>query len=222
MILLKHLISEHFSFPNDDIGSDFDEMRDAVRSEWLSGQKHQSWRLVPKRLLNAVWLTYAKYGRVNEEGLEKIWEIIKENAIKIILNSEIRHGLLDDEFFNVQDGEEVPEEVLNRWAEFVSDQSLRSGFSRSDADASLPQGYCRYSDEHNRLFKLLEACYNSETPETRIITIDTLINFVHGIGYMAAWFVEGGKASLTSLRDTDVKGIHLKGKLSEKGKNNPQ
>lgn len=213
MIKLRNLVE--IMFGDSEIHHDMEKVMERVKEEWRSGQKHQSWRLVPKRLLNVVWNTYIKYGRVHEKGLEKIWEIVKECTLKIIFNSEIHHGIWDDVFFNVEGGEKIPEKVLNKWAIFISDRSKHGNFSRSDVDATLPSGYGRYSDKHNQLFKLLETAYNAETSEKRLLAIDQILNFVHGIGYMADWFVEGGESSLSNIRDQDIKGIHLKGKLSE-------
>lgn len=213
MFKLRHLVET--TFPSGEIHDDMEETMNLVRKEWQSKQKHQSWRLVPKRLLDLVWLSCVKYGRVNERGLEKIWEIIKENALKIILNSEIRHGLWDEDFFGVEEGDEVPEKILDRWYLFTSDRSSSTGFSRSDADAALAHGYSRYSDQHNHLFKYLEKGYKASTPEEKLLAIDQILNFIHGIGYMSKWFVEGGVDSLIDLRDKDVKGIRLAGRLTE-------
>ena len=209
MILLRNLILETHT---DLIYRDFEEIQSKVAEEFHSGQTYQSWHLVPARLLKLTWLTFVKYGRVNEKALDKIWDITKENAIKILINSDIKEGHAAPMFFYKDDYEEITEEEWDRWFRFVSDKS-GSKYVRNFGEV---EGNARYSDRGRDLFKLLNTAYSKvDNPEEHLIAIDHILNFVHGLGDMAKWFVEGGWQSLEDLSNAPVKGIHLTGQLTE-------
>lgn len=212
IIKLKSLINESL----DSALQKYYDVREKMEQEWFSGTPHQSWRLVPKKLLSLVWLKFIKYGRVDEKGLDKIWEIIEENCIKIFINSNIRDG--DDLFlFNTENDkyDEVTEEEWTKFFNFISDRSGPKTWGRG-GDMDVEDGHARYSDSSKSLMKLVNAVDKTKTPEEKLIAIDQILNFVHGIGDMAKWFVEGGWQSLQDLNDREVKGIHLKGRLTER------
>lgn len=192
---------------------DYYRIKDQMNDEFGSGQKYQSWRLVPKKLLDLTWMTFVKYGRVNEKALEKIWDIIRENVIKIAINSDIRDGR-DVDIFGKEAYAEVTEEEWKRFFNFISDRGKSRGYGRG-GDWDVEKGHARYSDSSNSLFKLAEKAEHAGTPEEKLLAIDQILNFIHGIGYMADWFVEGGVSSLVDLRDREVKGIQLQGQLRE-------
>lgn len=210
-IKLKSLLPESFSH---DFSDEYEKISDKMRDEWYSGQKHQSWRLVPKRLLELVWMKFIKYGRVDDRGLDKIWEIIRENIIKLTINSNIQSGNNLD-IFDKEKYSDVSAEEWKRFANFISDRSGPKKYGRG-GDMGVEDGFARYSDCHNGLTRLADKVDNATTSEEKLIAIDQILNFVHGIGGMAGWFVEGGWKSLMDLNDKDIKGIHLKGKLSER------
>jgi MoaA/NifB/PqqE/SkfB family radical SAM enzyme len=203
MIKLADIIYE--SIGDRDFEHDYYEIRDEVENEWQRGQKHQSWRLIPARDLIIVWNTYAKYGRVNEEKLDKIWDIIKECAIKIMLNSDWwNHGM--EELFGKDSYDELTRDDFDRFATFMSDRS-GSQLWRGSGDGHGGMG--RYSDVAKHLYNLLMKGYSANIPEEKLFAIDQILNVVHGSGAMAKWFVEGGVMTLNKLRDFDVKGIVL-------------
>ncbi len=192
---------------------DYYRVKEQMENEWNSGQKHQSWRLVPANLLKLTWLTFAKYGRVNEKALDKIWEIVSENVIKISINSDIRDGR-DMDIFGKDEYDEITEEEWNRFFNFISDRSGPKKYGRG-GDMNVEDGHARYSDSASGLFKLAEKAEQAETPEEKLVAVDRILNFVHGIGDMAVWFVEGGWQTLEDLSNAPVKGINLQGKLTE-------
>lgn len=208
MIKLRFLLESQDSFIDT-----YYRVKEEMEAEWSSGQKYQSWRLIPKRLLYLTWMTFAKYGRVNERALDKIWDILHENIIKISINSNIRDGH-DLDIFNAENYDEVSEEEWIRFFNFISDQGEQAKFRRG-GDLNVDKGYARYSDSSAALMRMADKVESATTPEDRLIAIDQILNFIHGIGPMAKWFVEGGTQSLIDLQDMDPKGIHLKGKLSE-------
>src|ERR1035437_859175 len=107
MIKLKDLIKESIEIDTGSIENDYSDIRTEMQQEFQSGQKYQSWRLIPSRELLLIWATFAKFGRVDEDKLYKIWEIIKESVLKIVINTEVWHGN-DTEFFEVDSYDEIP------------------------------------------------------------------------------------------------------------------
>ena len=214
MIKLKSLIKEYIDTGGKD--DDYIDVRTEMQQEFESGQKYQSWKLVPARDLLLIWAKFAKFGRVEEEEILKIWNMVKETALKIIINSEVWNGN-DTDFFGVDSYEKIPEREENRHAIFISDRSGNK-YVRNWAEV---EGNARYSDAYQALFKLLVKAYKSKTPEELLMGIDTILNFVHGLGPMARWFVEGGVDTLGKIRDFEAQGIRLSGKLSE-AKTNPR
>lgn len=211
MIKLKAILLE--SINDEDFIDKYYRIKEEMEEEWFSGNKHQSWKFIPKKLLDLVWLKFVKYGRVDERGLDKIWEILEECIIKLGINSDIGEGH-DLSLFGVDEYSEVTENQWKKFFNFISDQGDRVGYGRG-GDWDVKKGHARYSDRVKSLFKLAEKVDHSSTPEEKIMYIDQILNFVHGIGGMAKWFVEGGDMSLVDLSNKNVKGIHLNGKLSE-------
>ena len=210
MIKLKDLITIKESYVKDDLPSEYSDIKMEMEQEFLSGQKYQSWKLVPARDFIILWATFSKYGRIDEDKLDKVWEIVKENVIKIAINTSVWQGE-DPEFFGGKEKyDDVTRDEWERYAYFISDRS-NNQWIRNLGEV---EGNARYSDAYQSLFKLLEKCYKSNTPEELLINIDTILNFVHGLGKMAKWFVEGGTSTLDKVRDLQVKGIHLKGKIN--------
>ncbi len=199
--------------PRFDVGSlshDIDRVSETNQNEFDMGQKHQTWNLLPSKELVLLWATFAKYGRVDEKRLLKLFSMLSELVIKISLNTDVWRG--HNAGFFYKDGfEEISDEENERFAWFISDRS-GNNWIRNTGERG---GNARYSDQSDRLYKLLEKCYNSDTPEELLINMDLILNFVHGMGNMAKWFVEGGADTLDKIRDLQIKGIHLIGKLSE-------
>jgi len=200
------------SIADRELEHDLNQLQDELHNEWYGGQKHQSWKLVPARDLLITWNTFAKYGRVDEKKLDMIWNIVKSCVIKILLNSDISNGS-NPEFFGHDTYDDITKEDWDRWATFISDNS-GTNWGRGSLDWG-GNGMGRYTDVGRHLFKLLDEAYKADTPENKLIAIDRILNFVHGSEAMAKWFVEGGTNTLNKIRDFEVKGIHLTGKLFE-------
>lgn len=189
------------------------DVLDDVKSEFQSGQKHQSWKLVPARDIKLLWAKFSKYGRVDEELMEKIWSILRVTVLKILINSDIKDGNLADSFFEKDDYKEITEEEWERWFMFISD---RSGSNRIRNTGEMGTGgNGRYSDRDKTLYKYADEADKETNSEQKIIKIDRLLNFIHGLGSMAHWFVEGGESTLDSIRDYSAKGIVNTGTISE-------
>src|SRR5208282_1335872 len=82
--------------------------------------------LVSAKDLLLLWATFTKYGRVDEKKLDIVWEIVKENVIKICVNTEVWQGS-EPEFFYKDKYDDVTEEEWKRHAYFISDRSWRPG-----------------------------------------------------------------------------------------------
>lgn len=209
MIKLKSLIKE--SYVSGTWEDEYFEIKDEMKKEFDAGQIYQTWKLIPARDLLIIWATFTKYGRVDENKLNKVWEIVKENVMKIGVNTDVWNGE-DPMFFDKDEYDEITPEEMKRHALFISDRS-NNQWIRNSGEV---EGNARYSDAYRSLFKLLEKCYSASTADELLMSIDTILNFVHGLGHMAKWFVEGGIDTLNKIRDFQAKGINLQGKLSEK------
>jgi hypothetical protein len=199
--------------PKFDPGSlshDIDRIRETNQNEFDMGQKHQTWNLLPARDVVLLWATFAKYGRVDDKKILKLFGMLSDLVIKLCLNTDVWQGN-DPIFFGKDSFDEITDEENEMFAWFISDLS-KNNWIRNTGERG---GNARYSDQSDRLYKLLEKCYNSETPEELLVNMDLILNFVHGMGHMAKWFVEGGTNTLDKIRDFQVKGIHLAGKLAE-------
>jgi 8-oxo-dGTP pyrophosphatase MutT (NUDIX family) len=181
---------------------DFFSIKYEMQLEFQTGKKHQNWRLIPARELLSLWMTFGKYKRVDEDKLYKIWEIVKENVIKIIINTEEWRDE-STEFFGVEDRDQITDKLRKKHAWFISDLSKNKWIRNSGEEG----GNARYSDQYQTLYKLLNKCYSLTTSEGLLVGIDTILNFVHGLGPMAHWFVEGGTTTLDRIKNFQAKGI---------------
>lgn len=219
---------------------DYLRIREDVEDEWRSGKRHQSWRLVPKAKLIRLYQENGKYGRINERLLLDVWTILQECALKVIINSEVRHG--DDWPFGEEPELEKrmptkqepeaqlslfapqpkiersralsPKEVSRlkdrtwaRWFMFVSDLS-NNPYVRNFGEV---KGNARYSDASTSLVSLVKRAYGATTPEDQFLAVDRLLNFAHGLGNMAKWFVEGGTSTLDQIANFAPNGITAAG-----------
>lgn len=221
----------------DSLEDDYYRVREDVQDEWLSGKRHQSWTLVPKAKLVRLYQENGKYGRINENILLDIWGILHDAAIKVIINSETKdhdswpYDIEPDlrkpvkaqkadtsqgEFGFNDPRKEIEQEEIegdelekrkdrewSRWFLFVSDLSN----SRSIRNFGEVKGNARYSDQSNRLTTLLRAAYSAKELGEKLMAIDRILNFAHGLGNMAKWFVEGGVSTLDQIADFAPKGI---------------
>jgi len=192
---------------------DFTDVEEDVRQEFQSGQKHQSWKLVPARDLKLVWAKFVKYSRVDDKLLEKIWSILRTTIIKILINSDIKDGNAAASFFEKDEYKDITEEEWDRWFVFISDKSGSNRFRNTGEMESGGNG--RYSDRSRTLYKIAVGVESEREPEKKIIKMDQLLNFIHGLGSMSRWFVEGGDSTLNDIRDYQAKGIHNLGTIGE-------
>lgn len=174
---------------------DYASVYGKFRAEFLNhmdGEVH--WKLVPASLLKNTWYTFVKYGRANKTDVMKIWDIVKDNALKIIIAGKAA-DYEDPEFFMVSS-------MTDPWAEASRNKLL---------------GYMKYifTFQYDRLISLLKSVYTADTPEELLYGIDRILNFTHDRGEMASYFVEGGKKTLNDIFEYKAKGIHLVGRLFE-------
>ena len=194
-----------------DLMVDFEDLSSEFSEEYSRGENpRQSWKLVPADLLKKVWMEYGKYGRVDEDGINRIWDILKKSAVKVLINSALKDGewvtLLGD-YDSYQD---VPDEEWTRFFNFISDQS------GSDVVRNMREidtgGNGRYSDASQLLKTLVSAAYRVDNdPEKLLGAIDRILNFAHGLGNMAKWFVQGGVHTLDEIADYAPKGATMGG-----------
>jgi hypothetical protein len=226
-------------FESQEFYDDYERVREQVVEEWYRGQQHQSWTLIPKAKLIRMYQEYGKYGRINENALLDALAIVRDCAIKIIINSETKdnddwpYGDEPDLYLPPKDktipgqgefglddprdnsGRPMPtsqvdrlrDRAWTRWFLFVSDLS-NNPWIRNTGEV---KGNARYSDGSRSLVRFLEATYTASTPEAQMMALDRMLNFVHGLGNMAKWFVEGGVATLNQIADFAPQGATLSG-----------
>lgn len=225
----------------DSLYDDYQRVKNVVLEEWLSNKEHQSWRLVPKSKLIRLYNEHGKYGRIHENILLDIWSILHDCVLKVIINSETRYYddwpfdcepdltkprpvkkvdvnqlefnledprvELDPEELDQDTVERMRNKAWGRWYLFTSDLS-GSTLIRSFGEM---KGNARYSDQSRRLYQLLAAAYLSATMTEKFLAIDRLLNFSHGLGNMAKWFVEGGNDTLNRISEFAPQGITAAG-----------
>ena len=214
---------------------DYSRVREEVENEWLARKRHQTWRLVPKAPLVRLYNEYGKYGRINESILLNVRTILHDAAIKVIINSETHdherwpygqepmltaapksRQMANQSEFDLGDPRDeeprdLPEKQIeklrdkewDRWFLFVSDLS-NSPYIRNFGEV---KGNARYSDCSRNLYQLLRASYSADTPESQFVAMDRLLNFAHGLGNMAKWFVEGGVSTLDQIANFAPQGV---------------
>ena len=73
-INLRQLINECLTeiFKESEYFQDYENLMTKSSQEYYSHKK-QSWKLIPKEMLINIWATYVKFGRIDENKLDKIW-----------------------------------------------------------------------------------------------------------------------------------------------------
>ena len=167
----------------------------------------QPWLLVPKFKLLRLYREHGKYGRIDEDLLADVWSILSECVLKVLSNSDVKHDVTSSEFFGVRSYHDITPEVRKRWFHFVSDCADRH--APRDAMEVGTGGAARYSDQSRRLGELLSQAYSAERqgPAQLLLAMDRILNFSHGMGRMARWFVEGGTATLDEIARFEPAGI---------------
>lgn len=191
----------------DPVREDIYRIEEGVCDEWNRGCVYQSWRLIPQNIVIPMYKQYAKYGRTDEKSLDLCIEILKENTIKITMNTEIQYGK-NPHFFGYDEYDEIPERDWERWYRFVSDRSYNP-YIRNSGEV---KGNARYSDACMSLWKLGSGLWKAQTMDEKMMAVDKVINFIHGLGRMSRWFVSGGSATLNMIAEWHAKGIVVSGR----------
>ncbi len=103
--------------------------------------------------------------------------------------------------------EKLRDRAWDRWFMFVSDLSDNQ-YIRNTGEV---KGNARYSDGSSSLSRYVQATYAAQTPGAQLMALDRILNFVHGLGPMAKWFVEGGTATLDQIAAFAPQGITAAG-----------
>lgn len=171
----------------------YDEEMLEIYYDIMDGSSQQFWDVVPKTLLFKVWNDFMKYGFVrNEKQLQKIKNLIIENAIKIDCNSEYCGHKSDDVIQKMSD----MLELSDKEGEYFEDIFLNSLdiYFFDDSGADRISDYI-LDDLRELIFLLLQ----STDPKEDIVLIDRVLNLIHRRGDVAAWFIEGGEDTLSEL-----------------------
>ena len=142
-----------------------------ILEQFRSGVKKQPWTLIKASKLKKLYRDYSK-GIIDTDLLNDCVSIAIENLQKILANSYLLYYT-----------DEISDEELDRWNEFIADE----------------YGYGRYTEQVERFGDLLRALLNARTNQEKMIALDTVLAASHGIGYVARWFVEGGKDTLDEI-----------------------
>jgi hypothetical protein len=202
-----------------DFESDFNRVVKQIKKEWKQGNEKLSWPVIPKQMLLNMWRTYAKFGQVDEEQVQKLWELLSDILIKVVYISDVQMGSYMSQFNDFSFFKSVACPHLKQAGEVRTPMypldakgKVRSSFSKFVSDS---HGYERTTGSSIRsLLILLHQGYSAKNSDTLFITIDKILNFVHEAGPMAEWFVEGGTSTLDDIKHFQHKGLHLIGQLS--------
>jgi len=165
-----------------------------VIDEW---QKHkgdenarQAWRVIPAGLLAKEWNYNARTGLVHDKVIDKIFEIILENYLKLYINTVlfghdsinpyhyaecfISEDMIEDEF----------DELFEDFEWFACDE--KCNWRISDYGIEKIGNYV--------MAILTEDDYNK-----KMAYIDMVLSVVHQRSDLSSWFVEGGYNTLQGL-----------------------
>ena len=166
--------------PDDAVGrffktasADLQEVYEDTIDQFESGKKKQPWELVKRSQALPVWKKFGGTGEVTKEGIYEIYELTKENLIKVLVNSML------------QDSDHIDNENADRFHEFIKDE----------------KNFGRRTDQDRRFNNALTVMEKAHTPVDQLLAVDRVFDLVHGSGPVANWFIEGGTATLSELQD---------------------
>jgi hypothetical protein len=176
----------------DDATEDFFRRRDeqlldlAHSLKQSEGRGRVRWNTVSASLLKRVWFQFGKYGRINENHLDKIADQILTNIARLDASTGMMgHTQIDVRQELSDSGIEFTDKEWNEW---MGDYFTNAEGSWLLSDFGL-----------NPLHKIYVLIFNADTPEEKLYACDKALNVVHQRNDLASLFVEGGSATLNAI-----------------------
>jgi hypothetical protein len=153
--------------------ADIRDVYEDTIEQFESGKKKQPWELVKRNQALRVWKKFGGTGEITKEDIFEIYELTKENLVKVIVNS----MLWDSDHINDKNSDE--------FYKFIKDE----------------KNFGRRTDQDRRFNNALTVMEKAHTPLDQLLAVDRVFDLIHGSGPVANWFIEGGTATLSELQD---------------------
>ena len=129
MIKLRLLIEtfNHSSY-EEDYAYFLKEIANGIKSE-----SKIRFHIIPRDLFVSAWMEYGKYGHIDEDKLSKVWDLMKEDVIKLIIVGRDAYGehKIPDRFLTVGNGKSY---VLSICWPKLTDDLERQGYNAKTTD----------------------------------------------------------------------------------------
>lgn len=150
-------------------------------------------------------------GIKDDELLEKMIYDLEPAVERVIQNSEIRHNPdsnnpwgndVDAEYFDENHPNYEPqrdsEAGTGYWINNETDEII--SYEKYFESHKDEYGHWMYSDAYMRLLSWWEELKSERDFDTRVVYFERFMQFIHGIGDSAHWFIEGGSSTVDRAR----------------------
>jgi hypothetical protein len=172
---------------------------DKVIEEYHSGRfALMPWRVIPARSLITCWNQHARTGQVrNPRALGRIVEQMLVNVARLTITTELSgHTQMSFEDTLESYGYEGSFETEPEREKFI------------DWAVDTPEGHWRLSDYGLKPLQALAVeLIATDNPDQQLVLLDRMLNVTHQRSDLAAWFVQGGTATLNQLAGKDEESI---------------
>lgn len=198
MKTFKQFIQEAANDFGDVFWDTYSEQAGIICSEIIRGIKEnrefeQSWVVVPKSKIEAVYSEYSKNGYQFFRAYKPMDAVIERcmvNLARLHVNTELA-GHTQNSPLSVFDEEDIEESGITE--EQIYD--FNETYLHSTID-----GQYRISDYGlDKQAKFLKECFATDDYTKKFIALDQFLNVIHMRSDLAGWYIEGGSATLTSI-----------------------
>jgi hypothetical protein len=178
-----------------DAAVDWMERLDRIRAKWWSEfdagkSTSASWPKMPAALTRKVWLDFGRLSFVkNEKALDKLSDLCLDCIAMLKVSTELAgHECYcgRQAFRELELGDYLSERGWERFVDFVVDEPGSCNWRISDY--GLPQ-----------VEKIYSEIFRADSPESRLVAIDKVLNVIHQRSDLSALFIEGGSKTLWDI-----------------------
>ena len=191
----KHISNQIYSFMVTNTDPDLNILSNQLVKDFESGNK-EKWSLISKNKILKIWEDFHTTGDVSADALYDIYEQVLENLKKICA-----YSLIEEKYFPPEyEGDEEP--GMTYW-----DAKKRSAWNKYTENKT--------TEYIEPFMKALEHLKKGTTPKDKLSAIKNVLNLNPGSGTAADWFIEGGTATLNSLKKYNksaMKGLNMHAK----------
>ena len=163
-----------------------DAHHEVIRDFKANPTQKQAWPVVPAARLIKIYNDYIKMGFVRDsKGLDEIAQVMINNTNKLYANTFfMKHTQSDPKHWFADQEEHWDDNLDQQFIEHVEDDN----------------GAWKISDYALKpLMELSLKLYSEDNDEQKLQLIDRMLNIIHARSDCAAFFVEGGRATLNQL-----------------------